>query len=71
VKSSGRLLLWQQDMPLPYILENFDVLARIPFYKVLNPDLIAEVAGDLKKQLQLPPKSSRFIMNPHLTIAKS
>lgn len=53
-------------------LENFDVFgSHTIFIKVLNPDLIAELAGDLKKQLKLPPKSSRFIMNPHLTIARS
>ncbi|MFI5135659.1 MAG: 2'-5' RNA ligase family protein, partial [Chitinophagales bacterium] len=57
--------------PIRVSLENFDIFpSHTVFIKVLHPDFIVDVASDLKKQMKLPQKSSRFIMNPHLTIAR-
>jgi 2'-5' RNA ligase len=57
--------------PFRLSLENFDGFpSHTIFVSILNPDFIIEIVSDLKGQLKLSSKSSRYIMNPHLTIAR-
>jgi 2'-5' RNA ligase len=57
--------------PIRVRLEDFDVFPHhTVFIKVLYPDPIFDIVSDLKKQMKVSPKTSRFISNPHLTIAR-
>jgi len=60
-----------QHAPIRVALEDFDVIPSHTVYvKVLYPDLIIEVVEDLKTQMKRSSKTSRFISNPYLAIAR-
>jgi DNA polymerase-3 subunit alpha len=60
----------QRQAPVRVTLRDFDVIPRHTVYiRVLDPDPIIELAGNLKMQMKLPPKTARFVSNPHLAIA--
>lgn len=57
--------------PIRVALEDFDIFSsHTILIKVLHPDHIIDVVDDLKSGMKLSPKNSRFISNPHLTIAR-
>jgi len=61
----------QQHSPFRISLENFDGLpSHTIFINVLNPDSIIEIINNLKEQVKLQPKQSRFYMQPQVTIAR-
>jgi 2'-5' RNA ligase len=53
------------------VLENFDQLPQHTIYiSIVNPDAVIEVVHDLKGQVKLLSKEAKFIMKPHMTIAR-
>src|SRR5205085_163063 len=50
--------------------KDFDILRPHSVYiKILNPDVILDIVDDLKKQLHLSNKASRFTHSPSVEIA--